>query len=160
MPPSYVKTVDALIFYYYSKLVIARSAGLANNYGFITDRFKKLKSGEIRMSDYDREIRDQMETGMDCVYCGDNSNTMDHVIPRIRGGPESMHNVVKSCQKCNSSKGDMDLVDWWINHQNRSIDDLPRIPIGIYLKLSYDWHKIKHTLEMPAASLFDLRPFD
>lgn len=45
MPPSYVHTVEDVIYYYYyyAKLVIAKSAGFEGNYVFITNAFKKLK---------------------------------------------------------------------------------------------------------------------
>ena len=56
MPPPYVKTVRDVIYYYYAKLVIAPSAGLKDNYGFIIDRFKALKAGKVSISDYDREL--------------------------------------------------------------------------------------------------------
>lgn len=43
-----------------------------------------------------------------CMYCGNpiakNSFTMDHVIPRSRGGLTNWTNIVCSCLKCNSKK--------------------------------------------------------
>lgn len=58
MPPRAVpKRVRDFILYYYAKLVIAPSAGEKGNYRFVMDRFKRLTSGEISMSDYDREIQ-------------------------------------------------------------------------------------------------------
>lgn len=42
-----------------------------------------------------------------CQYCGNNKNlTLDHVIPRSRGGQHTWNNVVAACERCNSSKGD------------------------------------------------------
>ena len=42
-----------------------------------------------------------------CQYCGASSRlTMDHVVPRSRGGRSSWENVVTSCAPCNSRKGD------------------------------------------------------
>ena len=49
MPPSYVKTIEDLIYYEYAKL-ISKSAGFENNWGFRTSTWKKLKSGKINMS--------------------------------------------------------------------------------------------------------------
>lgn len=44
-----------------------------------------------------------------CQYCGDdlhvNEATMDHVIPRSRGGVTSWANIVTCCQDCNREKG-------------------------------------------------------
>lgn len=42
-----------------------------------------------------------------CLYCGDKNNlTLDHVLPRSRGGKTSWTNLVTACQTCNSKKGD------------------------------------------------------
>ncbi len=46
--------------------------------------------------------------GWKCVYCGTEGNrlTLDHVIPRSRGGTSVWENVVTSCAPCNHRKGD------------------------------------------------------
>lgn len=43
-----------------------------------------------------------------CQYCSLKSNdlTLDHVIPRSRGGGTSWENVVACCQQCNAKKRD------------------------------------------------------
>ena len=43
-----------------------------------------------------------------CVYCGTAGGrlTLDHVVPRSRGGESSWENVVTSCSPCNLRKGD------------------------------------------------------
>lgn len=47
--------------------------------------------------------------GYTCQYCGarpDKSDlTMDHVVPRSRGGRSSWENVVTACTRCNQRKG-------------------------------------------------------
>ncbi|HEU0000316.1 MAG TPA: HNH endonuclease [Ktedonobacteraceae bacterium] len=42
-----------------------------------------------------------------CQYCGKRSRelTLDHVIPRSRGGPGTWENLVASCKSCNGKKG-------------------------------------------------------
>lgn len=49
MPPPYVKTICQLIFWEYAKLM-AESAGLSKNFGFIVNRYKDLVSGKMKMS--------------------------------------------------------------------------------------------------------------
>jgi 5-methylcytosine-specific restriction endonuclease McrA len=45
--------------------------------------------------------------GYVCQYCGSPSRlTMDHLVPRSRGGRSSWDNVVTSCAPCNVRKGD------------------------------------------------------
>jgi len=42
-----------------------------------------------------------------CQYCGSTKKlTLDHVIPRSKGGKHSWDNVVIACERCNSRKGD------------------------------------------------------
>lgn len=45
--------------------------------------------------------------GNKCLYCGAVNNlTLDHVIPRSRGGASSWDNLASACRNCNSKKGD------------------------------------------------------
>ena len=50
-------------------------------------------------------IRDNYQ----CQYCGkqltDWSATIDHVVPKSKGGQWSWHNLVTCCEKCNQAKG-------------------------------------------------------
>jgi len=43
-----------------------------------------------------------------CQYCGGvrGTLTLDHVIPRSRGGPSTWDNIVTCCAPCNRRKGD------------------------------------------------------
>ncbi|HEY53336.1 MAG TPA: HNH endonuclease [Caldilineae bacterium] len=47
--------------------------------------------------------------GYTCQYCGSQPNrgalTIDHVIPRSRGGAKDWENVVTACRSCNQRKG-------------------------------------------------------
>jgi 5-methylcytosine-specific restriction endonuclease McrA len=44
--------------------------------------------------------------GHRCVYCGSTGRlTLDHVVPRSRGGDSVWENVVTSCAPCNLRKG-------------------------------------------------------
>ena len=46
--------------------------------------------------------------GWTCQYCGARSNlTVDHVIPRSKGGSSEWDNIVASCAPCNRRKGDL-----------------------------------------------------
>ncbi len=45
--------------------------------------------------------------GLACQYCGTMKNlTLDHVIPRSKGGKSSWLNLVTACRHCNAKKGD------------------------------------------------------
>ena len=45
--------------------------------------------------------------GHTCVYCESKKNlTIDHVMPRSRGGENTWENLATCCTKCNGKKGD------------------------------------------------------
>lgn len=52
-----------------------------------------------------------------CVYCGVRATTIDHVLPRSRGGRDEWTNCVAACKACNSRKGDRLLAELgWTLH--------------------------------------------
>lgn len=59
-------------------------------------------------------LRAQMKD--QCVYCGvsldDATRTVDHVVPRSRGGKDHLSNYVLSCLGCNNVKGDRTVHEW------------------------------------------------
>ncbi len=69
-----------------------------------------------------RVIKDIVERdGHQCSYCDKTLNTVldrtanptvDHVIPRSRGGGDELSNLVLACQSCNSSKGARSITEW------------------------------------------------
>lgn len=44
--------------------------------------------------------------GNRCGYCGKSASTIDHVLPRSRGGRNSWENLVACCLRCNNIKSD------------------------------------------------------
>jgi hypothetical protein len=63
-----------------------------------------------------------------CFYCGEYGDTVDHILPRIRGGISSFSNCVCACQRCNTCKDDLSLKDFlncieplWGNEQVKSM---------------------------------------
>lgn len=46
--------------------------------------------------------------GNRCLYCGSRKNlTIDHVMPRSRGGRDTWENLATACNECNVRKGDL-----------------------------------------------------
>lgn len=63
---------------------------------YIVHHTKKLKINRNRI--YRRDNHQ-------CVYCGSRKNlTLDHVVPKSRGGGNDWTNLVTSCSKCNVKK--------------------------------------------------------
>lgn len=46
-----------------------------------------------------------------CAYCQGTASTVDHVIPRSKGGRHAWENVVAACLPCNAKKDDRLLKD-------------------------------------------------
>src|SRR5439155_24176172 len=60
-----------------------------------------------------------------CVYCTAPATSIDHVVPRSRGGEHVWENVVSCCRRCNHAKADRALVElgWRLRRA-------PRAPTG------------------------------
>ncbi|MEW6567708.1 MAG: HNH endonuclease [Chloroflexota bacterium] len=153
MPPKHVKTVRQLIHWQYAELM-AKSAGFGGNYGFITSRYKRLVSGEMKWSSLMKDHLEELEKGRVCAYCGSTSGlSADHIIPSSRAGIdprisrllESSDNSVCACRKCNSSKGDRDVFEWY--GQERA-DEIPKLVLSKFLKLAYALHETQGTLDL------------
>jgi hypothetical protein len=61
-----------------------------------------------------------------CFFCRKPGDTVDHIVPKIRGGISSFSNCVCACRKCNTRKGDLPLNDFlncieplWTNEEIR-----------------------------------------
>ena len=48
-----------------------------------------------------------------CIYCGERSESIDHVHPQSRGGLSVTENCVPACLACNGHKGDIDVFEWY-----------------------------------------------
>ncbi len=46
-----------------------------------------------------------------CAYCGSRAETIDHVVPRSRGGEHCWENCVACCARCNHRKADRLLAE-------------------------------------------------
>jgi len=152
-PPKYVDTVRRLIYWQYAQL-IAKSAGFENNYGFTISRYKKLESGEMNWSSSIRDYEKDFEKGRVCVYCGGKENIcIDHIIPISRAGVDqrivnlldSSDNCVFACKHCNSKKSDKDIFEWY---SAEHIDEIPKLALSKFLKLSYRIHEMQGTLDL------------
>ena len=54
----------------------------------------------------------------ECAYCGSGKNlTMDHVVPRSKGGVDFTKNVVCCCHDCNQSKSHTPWEDWYFSQE-------------------------------------------
>jgi len=61
-----------------------------------------------------------------CAYCTSSANTIDHVMPRSRGGRHVWENVVAACTRCNHVKADRTLAELGWRLRRR-----PQAPTGV-----------------------------
>lgn len=105
-------------------LIISGKAEIvANSRGYIlTPTAKFPRPSVIRLSHPVRRPRPRLKLSrravfrrdnFTCQYCGIQSNhlTIDHIIPRHRGGVHSWDNVVSACPPCNRRKGGKTLEE-------------------------------------------------
>jgi 5-methylcytosine-specific restriction endonuclease McrA len=66
--------------------------------------------------------------GWKCAYCGTTSGrlTLDHVVPRSRGGESVWENVVTACAPCNHKKGNRLLEE-----ASMQLAHLPKAPAPV-----------------------------
>jgi 5-methylcytosine-specific restriction endonuclease McrA len=64
--------------------------------------------------------------GRRCAYCTRRADTIDHIVPRSRGGTHSWENCVAACRLCNSRKADrlLDELGWSL--RGKPIGPAPR----------------------------------
>jgi len=73
---------------------------------FLEDLCPKLRARRWRQSLHRR-------TGHSCIYCGNPSESIDHVHPLSRGGASVTENCVPACLPCNGRKGDSEAFSWY-----------------------------------------------
>lgn len=96
--------------------------------------YRGLASGTLSMRSLLDDERLKMTFPQSCCYCGaDQKLTIDHLIPRVRGGQDWAENLVWACRSCNSSKHGKDMLDWM-----RSRNAFPSILLlRRYLKIAH-----------------------
>lgn len=79
--------------------------------------FKAYKEGRWNIHDLLQFNVAKIQQNDYCWYCGKEMEpsklTKDHVFPRSKGGDNDMDNIIMVCKTCNSSKGNMDLLEWY-----------------------------------------------
>lgn len=80
-----------------------------------------------------------------CQYCGKESRdlTLDHVIPRQRGGKHTWENVVSACNTCNHRKGNRTPMEAGmpLRSQPGPPPANPYYPFLPYLDKRLEWRK-------------------
>lgn len=83
--------------------------------------------------------------GWTCQYCGRSSPslTVDHVIPRHRGGAHTWENLVAACPACNRRKGNRTPAEARMTLLRPPFEPVPTVGylFGAYLREYREWRK-------------------
>ncbi len=100
-------------------LLLTKKSECIQNYSDVirSQSFKMNLPSVIRVNRYVRFFRNHIvlnrmnilkRDDFVCQYCAKKSNTMtiDHIVPKNKGGKDDWENLVAACSKCNTKKGD------------------------------------------------------
>lgn len=75
--------------------------------------------------------------GHECVWCrlplgpGDRALSVDHVVPRLKGGPAWAENEVAACRPCNRARGHRSPAEWLRERPQANRDAILRALTGL-----------------------------
>ncbi|WP_437640604.1 HNH endonuclease [Sorangium sp. So ce854] len=157
-------TLTESLHWSYANLAMAHAAVAKGQqrYGrlhyMIRAHFRKgLLAGTMSIGSIAEDEKLKLVLPRSCCYCGNkDSLSVDHLIPRGRGGIDAGENMVWSCRSCNSSKGKKDVLVW--------LKDRGRFPplllLRRYLKLAISISAERGLLLTPLETARDLElPF-
>ena len=95
-----------------------------------------------------KRLRIYMRDKFRCQYCGEKKPagelTLDHILPRSRGGDNSPVNVVTACLACNNRKGDRTPAEArmpLLTSQSALRVKLERVVLCHYAEARVEWRK-------------------
>lgn len=163
------QNIGELIYWSYSNLQMlhyAHNAGKGKYdrlcYMIRSKAFKSYKEGKWNIHDLFELNIEKISDNNHCWYCckelPTSQLTRDHVFPRSKGGCNDMDNIIMVCKSCNSSKGKMDLFEWYSEVRK----EYPPLNVLIhYLKNIYMYCVDNNLMETALEKLDDMQlPFN
>lgn len=120
--------------------------------------YKGLCAGNYKVHSMFTDQKTKLQIGWQCAYCGknepDEKYSLDHILPKSKGGSDVGDNLITVCQSCNSSKRDTDMLEW---HYTQGWDVDPWV-LRNYLKLVIEYCEnnnlmLKHREELNYADI-------
>ena len=150
--------VSELLYWSYANLAMAEKAVHDGDSKYSTLHymirarlFSGLATGKMSPRSLMLDQRIRMKMPQACVYCGSESHlSIDHIVPTNRGGSDSGDNAIWACRRCNSSKSDRDLFDWWFNYREGFP---PLFVVRIYLKQAIDYFLTNSLMDEPIENV-------
>jgi exonuclease III len=115
------ESLELRIYRCYANLAMAHSAvedqakSYSRKHFMIRSRLQKgLETGKMKIGSIFDDEKEKMKSDTCCCFCGSTENlSIDHLIPRKKGGIDEGDNLILACRSCNSSKGKKDLMEWY-----------------------------------------------
>lgn len=156
------ETIGNRLYWCYANLAMSHAAvshgsqKLDRRHFMIRSRlFAGLCKGTMKIGPIADDERLKLTLPQACAYCGSRERlSVDHLIPRKKGGADAGENMVWACRSCNSSKGATDALEWLSNRQQFP----PLLLLRRYLKLAVDHCARNELLGLPIEASADL-PF-
>ena len=159
--PDTVRQLLAQCYAYLVRAAAARSEG-AQRYATVHHKlarafYRDVLAGAKRIGSFYGEEREKLGT-VQCMYCGASGRlSLDHLVPRLAGGPDDTNNLIPACRTCNSSKGARDVMAWHVQKGRYP----RRAVVRRYIKLAWHWcernGRLDRTLDDAGEMPFDLR---
>lgn len=156
MPTPEILTVHDQIVWSYANLARAHAALEDGRTRYVrldhiirSRLFGGLRDGRMSIRSLYDDERLKILSGGQCVYCGATEEiSIDHLIPRIKGGGDDGANLAPACRRCNSSKQGRDLLAWYAGRG----DFPPLMLLRRYLKLVYEYCDKLSIMDCPLHS--------
>ena len=75
-----------------------------------------------------------------CQYCGTFKNlTIDHIIPRSKGGKDTWENLVACCSSCNTKKGDKYLYETNMKLRKKPLAPMSKVILDVKKSKVDEW---------------------
>ena len=159
--PDTVRQLLAQCYAYLVRAGAARSES-AQRYATVHHKlarafYRDVLAGAKRIGSFYGEEREKLGT-VQCTYCGRSGRlSLDHLVPRLAGGPDDANNLIPACRTCNSSKGARDVMAWHVQKGRYP----RRTVVRRYIKLARRWCErtgcLDRTLDDVGEMPFDLR---
>lgn len=80
-----------------------------------------------------------------CQYCGSTRNlTIDHIVPRCRGGTDEWTNLAIACSSCNTKKGHKPLEQTGLKLRKKPRPPLPKVLEIVQSSTDPDWSQFAY----------------
>ena len=64
------------------------------------------------VSSHDIGVYKRIVVADPCCYCGEPAYCLDHIVPRVDGGPNTWDNLTAACERCNNAKSGRSLLSF------------------------------------------------